>query len=159
MIAVAPETYPDIHGVAFADVRRLHLLPERPIDWPRRKQIKNPNVCRVMHALWRGRACWWCNETRVLQAHHIITRWDDPINIFMCCEPCHVMIQHAPQYLDRVLRNKWAIDPTNTDWRLLTLMRGSWWPFNELDQYGPAVRASYGKSYDAPSAVVRDHSD
>jgi 5-methylcytosine-specific restriction endonuclease McrA len=87
----------------------------------------------------RDATCMLCgfNHTRDCDIHHIVGgsrgRCDSWANLTLLCRKCHDSIQSAPHETPSVLRAKVYHDKPCTSWVRLTLLRGSWWPFDSLD--------------------------
>lgn len=59
-------------------------------------------------------------------------------NIVLACggqydDSCHVRVQHDPKCLKEVLRALWKHSPLFVSWVALTRARGSFFPFESLD--------------------------
>lgn len=128
----AVELYLDGNGVAFLDAWRFV-----PKGFPPIKVPKNPAVCEQMHDVFcenRYGVCWLCGKYCVLEAHHIVSRYDVLANIVMLGNDfacgCHKEVQHDPKWLSSVLHTKWAHDRLNTDWVWICLARRKTFDFD-----------------------------
>lgn len=139
------EHYIDSLGIAWADVRRKHLLPERVVDWP--WFIQRPHVRgEFIHLREQWQTCCVCGNT----AHHRNTinvdlhhlrggsrRIWERCNLLPLCsrwgsEPgCHELA-HGCGERDDILAilffHKWASDQEGTDWKRLHEIFGRWLP-------------------------------
>ncbi len=142
--------YCDSFGVAFGDAQKfMRSIPvSRWVELFPIHDKKRPEVLRFMHANagepafdtsggdWQtfGK-CWLCpkdDTQKVLQLHHVISRFDFYGNCLMCCREDHERVQHAPEHLPEVLRALVTHNPF-VSWLHLIRCRGSLFPFDSLD--------------------------
>ena len=134
------ERYRDSRGLAFDEVRayvEIHF-GMRPSEWPRIKEVKDPDVCSRMHDLFCE--CWNCGGEggygtfRRIEVHHICGgtkgRNDEPCNTAMLCNlpRCHPSANTSELPIGRVLFLKWKHDRQNCDWVRLTLLNRKFLP-------------------------------
>lgn len=98
------------------------------------KDVDDRDVCELYHTeLYDRWMCWMCASRRcILEAHHIVSRSDEPCNIVMLCRDCHAKVQHNPKELPRVLLAKWTHDKMHADWRRIIELSGKRFAFDAL---------------------------
>jgi hypothetical protein len=131
--AKARERYADGFGIYF-DELRLHL-PDSPKDWPKPRIVDDADG-RQEYRFTRGLWCVYCDDP-AQDLHHLVGgsrgRCDSWANLLPLCRVCHERIQSVPSENPELLRMKCRHDKPCTSWVRLTLLRGSWWPFDTLD--------------------------
>ncbi len=129
----ARERFQDGHGVYFDEVPLL--LPGKVSDWHKVRIVDDAHVLNW----FRDDACLLCGICNgALDPHHLIGgsrgRSDELCNVVGLCRNCHGTIQSDPAQTPLILRRQWKCYREWTDWVRLTLLRGSHWPFDSLEE-------------------------
>ena len=129
-------------GMTILEVRAW--LPKGQASfWPQQQDVDDVSVLESFQEQAIFPFCWLCSRYRTLDVCHIVSRSDEPANLFLACtsdprkacypDSCHARTEKARDSLKEILRAKLKYDKPHTSFLRIAQLLRHHYTFDSLD--------------------------